>query len=247
MSSKILINGKAGVGKTTLLKDLKDAFVVSRDGKVFPFEIPHMLIPTYPSMDVIINGGIRNEKGEKVEIEGIYKKLAKYKAKYKKLPKTIVIDSVSKIMQDAIDFANINFTGFDVHSSINKEIALLTNFIEEDLVRNNMNVVLINHVMDNEKKGLVPVGQGKFKDRGGFYAEVDYSILVTDKMTVVHRGTTNQARTLLHNIPDTQHVKNIIHAEKSVKLKEGEEFFSLQGYIDKIGSQNRKVVDDYAL
>ena len=154
------------------MRDLKDAFVVSRDGKAFPFEIPHMLIPTYSTMETVIEGGnvkVEDENGIETEVytEGVLDKINKYFEKYGKYPKTVVIDSVSKLMQDAIDYANLNFTGFDVHSSINREIAVLTRFVQETLVANDINVVLVNHVMENDKKGYIPIGQGKFKDKGG--------------------------------------------------------------------------------
>ncbi len=167
MAAKILINGIAGTGKSSLVRDLKDAFVISRDGKAFPFKIPHMLIPNYHSMATILHGGtVKHEDGSIEEVEGVLEKLDKYEAKFGHYPSTVVIDSVSKLMQDAIDYANLNFKNFDVHSCINAEIAILTTFIQETLVANGVNVILINHVMENDKKGYVPVGQGKFKDKG---------------------------------------------------------------------------------
>jgi hypothetical protein len=136
-------------------------------------------------------------------------------------------------MQDIIDFSNLNFTNFDIHSHINKEVAVFTSFVQEDLVANGINVVILNHVMDNDKKGLVPIGQGKFKDKGGFYGEVDHSILVSD-MKVHHRGVKNQARTTIAELPDTQYVENIVDPSKSKKLKEGETYYDLQKHIDLI-------------
>lgn len=173
--AKILINGKSGTGKTNLLRTLKNAFVISRDGKQFSLPMPHMTIPSYINMDTVINGGtVNNAEGEAEQVEGILDKLEKYHEKFGSYPETIVIDSVSKLMQDAIDTSNLNYTNFDIHSNIAKEIAILTTFIQEDLVANGVNVVLVNHVMDNEKNGLVPVGQGKFRDKGG----LTYSPLV---------------------------------------------------------------------
>ena len=248
MSAKILINGKAGVGKSSLIKSLTNAFVLSRDGKSFPFKIPHMLVPRYVDMATTIYGGtVKDDEGDELVIEGIFDKLEKYNEKFGKYPETVVIDSVSKLMQDAIDYANLNFTNFDIHSTINREIATLTSFIQEELVANGINVVLVNHVMDNDKKGLIPVGQGKFKDKGGFYSEVDNSILVTDSLKVVHRGTTNQARTLLDELPDFQYLENTLHPEKSKKLKEGESYYNLQEHIDLINSHADDIAEEWAL
>jgi GTPase SAR1 family protein len=147
MAAKILINGPAGTGKTSLLRDLDDAFVVSRDGKAFPFKIPHMTIKEFYDMSTVILGGTIDIDGEEVYVEGVEDKLEKYAEKFGEYPKTVVIDSVSKLMQDAIDYANLNFEGFDVHSTINKEIAVLTSFVQETLVANGVNVVLINSML----------------------------------------------------------------------------------------------------
>lgn len=245
MSAKILINGKAGVGKSSLLKSLRKAFVVSRDGKAFPFKIPHMVVPTYYSMQTTIHGGTVKLDGEEVYIEGVFDKLHKYKEKFNELPETVVIDSVSKLIQDAIDYANLHYENFDVHSSINKEVAILTTFIQEELVANGVNVVLVNHVMDNDKKGLIPIGQGKFKDKGGFYSEVDHSILVTESMSVIHRGSNNQARTLIDELPDKQYIENTVQPEKSKKLKEGEEYYDLQKHIDLINSHGNEIAEEF--
>lgn len=233
MSAKLLINGKAGSGKSTLLKDLEDAFVLSRDGKAFPFSIPHMLVPTFYSMEHLLHGGTVKVDDDEIEVEGFFDKMEKFEEKNKRFPATIAIDSVSKIMQDIIDHANLNFTNFDIHSHINKEVAKLTKFVQEDLVANGINVVLVNHVMDNDKKGLIPVGQGKFKDKGGFYSEVDHAILV-DNMKITHRGVSNQARTTINELPDYQYVADIVNPLKSKKLKEGESYYNLQKHLDLI-------------
>jgi len=233
MSAKILVNGKSGSGKTNLLKTLTDAFVISRDGKQFPFSIPHMMVPTFYDMQILTQGGQVVIDGLEVDVEGFFDKVEKYNDKMGFYPKTIVIDSVSKIMQDIIDYANINFVNFDIHSYINKETAVLTKFVQEDLVAEGMNVVIINHVMDNDKKGLIPIGQGKFKDKGGFYGEVDHSILV-ENLKVVHRGVENQARTTIATLPDRQHIENDVNPAKSKKLAEGEVYYNLQEHIDMI-------------
>jgi len=236
MSAKILINGAAGQGKTELLRPLENAFVVSRDGKTFPFKIAHMTVTGYVSMDALINGITTKEDGEETYHEGIMDKLEKYNDKFGEYPSTIVFDSVSKIFLDVIEYAteNIPKEWGQQGAFVNKELGVLNNFIQEVLVANGMSVVLINHVMKDEEKGFVPsVAQGKFSNKGGFYSEVDHSILIHD-LKVTHRGTKSQARTTLMDLPDTQYVANTVKPEKSRKLKEGEEYYNLQEHINKI-------------
>ena len=248
MSAKILINGVAGTGKSSLLKSLKDAFVISRDGKAFPFRMPHMLVKEYYGMATILYGGTVSVDGEEdLEVEGVLAKLERYAEKNGHYPATVAIDSVSKLMQDAIDQANLLYENFDVHSHINKEIAILTTFVQETLVANGVNVVLLNHVMHNDKKGYVPVGQGKFKDKGGFYSEVDYSLFIEGGKypKVTHRGAEKQARTLIEDLPTSQYVRNIFDDSKSKKLGEGESFFDLQEYIEMISAESVDISEEW--
>lgn len=247
MAAKVLINGKSGVGKSSLIKHLEKPFVISRDGKEFPFELPHMTIRNYTDMKTILYGGTTRIDGENVEVEGVVDKLEKYVEIYGEAPGTVVIDSVSKLMQDAIDASNLKFTGFDIHSNINKEIAHLTTFVQEYLVANGVDVVLVNHVMENDKNGYIPVGQGKFKDKGGYYSEVDESILVTEDLCVIHRGAENQARTLLEDMPDKTYLENIVNPSKSRKLRDGEMYFNLQEYIDRINERSNTIVGKFEI
>jgi len=181
----------------------------------------------------LINGGTMKADDDEVWVGAFFAKMDKYESRFDSFPATVVIDSASKIMQDVIDDSNLRFTMFDIHTNINKEISKLTKFVVEDLVASGINVVIINHVMDNDKKGLVPVGQDKFRDKGGFYGEVDHSILVGN-MKVIHRGVMNQARTTIDTLPDYQHLENTVDPTKSKKLKEGETYYNLQTHLDMI-------------
>jgi hypothetical protein len=237
MSAKLLVNGEAGSGKTSLLKDLKDAFVVSRDGKNFPFSIPHMLVRSYTDMNTLINGGVlKDEEGNEITIEGIVDKIEKYKEKLGSYPKIVVFDSVSKLYLDVIEYAtqNVPKEWGQQGAFVNKEIGILNNFIQDDLIANDISVILMNHVISDENDTFVSaVGMGKFANKGGFYSEVDNSILIHN-MKVYHRGVKYHARTLLPDLPDTQPVANIIHPTKSKKLKEGEEYYNLQKHMEMI-------------
>ena len=169
MAAKILINAKAGAGKTSLINSLTNAYVISRDGKDFPFEIPHTVFTDFTGMSNMIHGyDYTDDDDQPQHFDGILDKLQKYKDHFGHLPSTIVWDSVSQTLQDIIDYSNISFKNFDVHSNINKEVALLTKFIQEYLVANNINVVLMNHVFYSETEAAyVMTGQGSFKQKGG--------------------------------------------------------------------------------
>lgn len=77
------------------------------------------------------------------------------------------------------------------------------------------------------------------------YGEVDESILVDTGLKIVHRGEKYQARTLLDDLPDASYVENTVNPLKSKKLKEGEKYFDLQEYIDKINASNNEIADEY--
>lgn len=250
MAAKILINGVSGTGKTSLLRSLKKAFVISRDGKEFSLKIPHMTVKKFYDMSTTLYGGTVKEDNETIVVEGVFDKLEKYNEKFGEYPETVVIDSVSKFMIDIIDYANANFKNFDVHSCINAQIGILTEFVQEKLVANGVNVILINHVMENDKKGYIPIGQGKFKDKGGFFSEVDHSIFIEEEgqhYVVIHRGADYQARTMLDDIPDKQYVENFKKPEKSKKLAEGEVYYVLQEHIDKINAIGSNIADEWEI
>jgi len=55
-----------------------------------------------------------------------------------------------------------------------------------------------------------------------------------NNLKVTHRGSDNQARTLLADLPDTQYIMNDVNPAKSKKLQPGEEYYDLQKHIDMI-------------
>lgn len=239
MSAKILISAMANTGKTSLLKSLTDAYVISRDGKKFPLEIPHTNFTDFSGMENMIHGyESEDDEGNPIHVPGINDKIIAYNEAFGKYPKTVAIDSVSKILQDIIDYANVNFKGFDIHSTINKEIALLTNYIEETLIGNGMNVVLISHAMYDEKsENYVMVGQGKFQQKGGFLSEVDYASFIElkgKKRVIHHKNPKLASRSLLEEVPDVQPIADLTEDET-------DEHYNLQAHIDMIVAKKDKV------
>lgn len=245
MAIKILVNGIAGAGKTSLLAPFgEETFVVSRDAKEFSFEIPHMLVDHYVDMTTFIYGN------EKEEIEGIMQKIEKYHDHFGKYPENVVIDSVSQITMDVIDVASQTPNVYGSQGSeINKELALLTKFIHEDLEVNGMNVILMNHVTEEKVDGkftgvLLPFGQGKFLSKGAFYSTTNESVTIVPKgnnREVYIRGTDKQARTTLKELPDKMHVENIVDPSKSKTLKEGEKYFNLKEHLELLVSKQKNV------
>lgn len=235
-SIKLLVNAIAGGGKTTLLESMgEETFVISRDGKEFGFPLPHMLVDRYVDMNTFLYGN------EKEEIAGVVDKISAYEAKFGNYPKNVVFDSVSQLTMDVIDVASQTPNVYGSQGAeITKELALLTKFIHEDLELNNMNVILMNHVTEEKVDGkatgtYLQFGQGKFLAKGGFYATANEAITIVPEGThraVYTRGTDKQARTACKDLPTKMWLKDIRPDAKSKKLKEGEEYFSLDSHID---------------
>lgn len=219
MSAKILITGMPNTGKTTLLKPLKNALVMARDGKPFSLELPHVNVSEFKNIDEFLNL--------------LEEKLEAYNAKMGSYPDTIVFDSVSRIFTDIETSCSKRFNGFDVWSNVNKEI---NKFLEaiSTLQENGFNVVLIAHAVWDEKAGkFIETCKGSFAKIGGFLSTVDYALnidVVGSKRLITHRGT-SLSRTLLDDIPD----------------KESASDFNLQAYIDKIKAKASVVSEKWSI
>ena len=220
MSVKLLISAEANSGKTTLTKTLKDALVVSHDGKKFPFAVPHVMVDSFQTTNDLI--------------ATINDKIVAYKEKFGSYPKTIVFDSVSKIFDTILDACNKKYTGFNIYSNLSNEVNALTAYIQNTLIASDMNVVLISHaIYDQDTAKYNLVGKGDFAKRGGFLSEVDQAIFLetkANKRTIHFRSTKFPARTLAEDDPDSIDVA----------------VFNLQDYIDKL-AQTQDAVDEYAL
>ena len=212
---KLLISGQSNAGKTTLLKSLTDAYVLSHDGKKFPFPIPHTNVPTFDSVTELTNL--------------MTAKIQAYQDSKGTLPATVVVDTASKIFDTIYDNCNRKFSGFKIYSELDLEIKAFTDYIENTLVTNGMNVVILSHALyDADTTTYNLVGKGNFSKRGGFLAEVDFSSfleLKNNKRYIHHRSTKFPARTLLEEAPDSQLVDE----------------FNLQLYIDQVASINSEV------
>ena len=227
MSAKILITGLANTGKTSLLKPLENVLVISRDGKPFPLELPHVNVPDY-----------LNDKGKNIFsidnlLELVSNKLEVYKEKFKAYPDTVVFDSVSRIFTDIETSCSNRFSGYDIWSNVNKEINEFLSAINE-LQDNGFNLVLIAHaVFDVDAKKFIETCKGSFAKTGGFLSTVDYAInidIVGKKRIVTHKGM-NLSRSLLEDIPEKEDVNN----------------FNLQTYINKIKEKSEAIQTKWSI
>lgn len=220
MTVKLLISAEANSGKTTLTKNLKNALVISHDGKRYPFPVPHVMIPTFDNVNALIDTVV-----DKVEA---------FKDKFGNYPETIVFDSVSKIFDTIHSNCNEKFKGFTIYSELDKEVVAFTSFIENSLIASGMNVVLISHALydaDAAKYNLV--GKGSFAKRGGFLAEVDEGIFIevkSNKRILHFKSPKFPARSLQEELPESMPVEE----------------FNLQQHIDMLAG-NASDVDNYAL
>lgn len=208
--AKILITGMANTGKTTLVKSLKDVLVVARDGKPFSLELPHVNVPDFDKIEDLLNL--------------VEQKFDTYNDKFGNYPKTVVFDSVSRIFTDIEANCNRRFSGYDVWTSVNREMNTLLSDINS-LLDSDMNIILIAHVVwDENAKKFIETCKGAFAKVGGFLSTVDYAInidIVGKKRIITHKGI-NLSRTLLDGIPEKEEVDK----------------FNLQDYLDKVNAKS---------
>ena len=157
---KLLITGLENSGKTTVTSQLEGAMIVVVDEKRYPFNVPHYKMGKYEGLV-----GFKNE---------LIAKIKSYKAKFGKNPKTVVIDTVTKLYESMYLYANANYKGFDIHNSISTDTLAFNTLLENLLVANGINVVIAAHVVYDESTAryIVPA-TGQFKNTGSWLSVVD--------------------------------------------------------------------------
>lgn len=189
---KMLVSGITNCGKTTLLQSLTDVLVIARDGKKYPFEQPHVNVPDFTDIDFLIDLVV-----EKVEV---------YEKKHGNLPKTIAIDSISKILLDIEGYVLEQVKSFP-YGKVNTQIKRFVDFIERDMATT-FNIILVSHALYNEDTvgyNLVNAG-GSYGKKGGMLSEVDEAIFleVKAKKRIIHyRNSRMAARTTMADLPDS--------------------------------------------
>ena len=227
MPAKILITGVANSGKTSLLKTLKNAYIVSRDGKPFSLELFHTNIP-----DEVDDNG-RNIFKIKTMLDIVQEKLDAYKEKIGQYPDTVVFDSVSRIFTDIETSCSNRYNGYEVWNNVQKEINEFVSATNQ-LLEAGFNVIIIAHaVFDPDAKKFIETSKGSFGKTGGFLSTVDYAVnidIVGNKRIVTHRGM-SLSRTLIDDVPDKQDANN----------------FNLQDYLDKIKAKSEVVQEKWSI
>jgi len=168
-------------------------------------------------------------------------------------PETVVFDTVSQLTMDVINKAlkTPNVYGSQ-GAEINKELGTFVDFLHEYLELNGINIILLNHVIkdkSDEATEYVAFGQGKFKDKGGFFSIVDESVTIAQEgsyLVVYTKGMLKQARSKL-DIPAKMYIESLGDPIKSKKLKEDEVYYSLRNHLDMVIEANSKVTTEFRL
>lgn len=194
-ANKLIIEGSANSGKTTLLKTLgEDAVIISYDDKPYPFKQYHKNIIDFK--DII---DFLTQTDETI---------GKYQTLKKVLPKYVVFDSVSTLgnsieskIKDRVQ------DGFKAWDTINKEITTFVRYVNDLVSEHKISVILTSHVVWDEKTSKVKeLAKGSFGQKGGFLSTVDYAIY-TERIgnkIVIHHKNKDMARSLLEDITDKQ-------------------------------------------
>ena len=203
---KLLVSSLPNVGKTTLLQTLENVLVIARDGKRYPFEQAHVNVPDFTSAEELINLIV-----EKVET---------YESKMGELPKTIAIDSISKILLDIEGYVLEQVKSFP-YGKVNTEIKKVVDFIERDMAPN-FNIVLVSHALYSEETSgysLVNAG-GSYGKKGGILSEVDEAIFVElrGKNRIIHfRNSKMASRTTTKSLPENMPVEDF-NLQKHIEM-----------------------------
>ena len=208
---KLLISSLPNIGKTSLLQSLTDTLVIARDGKKYPFPQPHVNVPDFTSAEELI--------------DLIVAKVEAYENKFDQLPKTVAIDSISKILLDIEGYTLEQVKSFP-YGKVNTEIKKVVDFIERDMVPN-FNIVLVSHAMYSEDVSgysLVNAG-GSYGKKGGILSEVDEAIFIElkGKKRVVHfRNSKMVSRTTTKDLPDSMPIEEF-NLQAHVELLEAKQ------------------------
>jgi hypothetical protein len=165
---KLLVVGKEGSFKTRTISKLTDSLVASTDNKAFKGKVAHFRYNTYKGVDDFI--------------ETVNSKTAIYMEKHGKLPRNLVIDSITHLQNNMERWANEKFNGFSIYSNLGKDILLLNEYLEEVVIPNGVNVILTAHCTYNADIARYEIkSPGRFGDNGSWMSVTDDAVFLEPK------------------------------------------------------------------
>lgn len=180
-------------GKTTIISTIKDALVVSTDNKAFTGKVPHFRYSTYNGIDDLLGT--------------ISSKIETYGEKYGKLPRTLVIDSVTHLASAMEKYMNEKYTGFNIWSNLSKDILAFNGYLEDTIIPEGINVVFTSHCQfDKDTSKYAIAAPGSFGKNGSWLSVTDNAVFLEVKGTkrsVHHTNSKFPCRSNLEGIPES--------------------------------------------
>lgn len=180
-------------GKTTLISTITDALVVSTDNKAFTGKVPHFRYSTYEGLDHLLGT--------------INSKIEAYVEKFGKVPRTLVIDSVTHLANNMEKYWNEKATGFNVWSGLGKDIMAFNAYLEDIIIPEGINVVFTSHCQfDKDTAKYMIAAPGNFGRQGSWLSVVDEAVFLEvkgGKRTAHFTNSKFPCRSLLKDLPDS--------------------------------------------
>ena len=165
-ATSLLIAGYENSGKSTLGATIKDGLVVNCDHKAYVFNVPHC---NYSSWK-----GIQDFKNF---VNG---KVKAYKEKFGKLPKIVVIDTITHLALTMDKYYSEVYKNdkFKVYAEIKDDTTELGQYVQW-LNEQGINVVIMAHtVFDTDTNRMTIPASGAFKKAGGWISFVSEAIFI---------------------------------------------------------------------
>jgi hypothetical protein len=210
MAVKLLVSAFESSGKSTITSQLDDVLVFNLDHKEYGFRVPHSNIKDYSGMDTLL--------------EEVSEKIQAYKEKFGNYPKTIVFDTVTQMYSSMQKYNADKYKGFDIHSNNNRDTLSFNEFIENQLIPSDINVIIAAHTVYDEatSRHVIPA-TGAFAKAGSWLSVVNDAIFIekkSNKLIVHTSGFKYPCRTTLDDLPTGIAIED----------------YSLQEHIDKLAS-----------
>lgn len=195
---KLLLSAYESCGKSTITSQCEDALIINLDHKEYSFRAVHANIPDYEGMDVLT--------------DTINSKIEAYQDKFDRLPKTVVIDTVTQLYSAIQKYNGMKFNGFDIHTNNNRDTLNFNSYIEDVLIGNGMNVIIVAHCMWDADSGrhIIPA-TGQFAKAGSWMSVVNDAIYIEKKSSklIVHQKSMKfPCRTTLKDLEPSVNVED---------------------------------------